>query len=146
MNKIITDFKILKYYFLFLILCLFISCKTFPTNKNVAENLTPTELKQLAQNEFDKGFSRRAMAYYQILIDRYGTDMSIRISGEYEIAHLNLRKKKWAQAEKMLKQIIERYESSGGAGLVPKYYVLAKNDYAKIQARNNKKNKNLSTK
>lgn len=136
-----TSANNLYYYFFFFILCfIVISCKSFPTNKNVPENLTPTELKQLAQTEFDKGFSRRAMAYYQIMIDRYGTDMSIRISGEYEIAHLNLRKKNWAQAEKMLKQIIERYESSGGAGLVPKYYVLAKNDYAKIQARNSKKN------
>lgn len=39
----------------------------------------------------------------------------------------------------MLKTIISRYETSGGASLSPKYYVLAKNDYARTQEYINKK-------
>ncbi len=114
------------------------SCGTFPTNENVPPNLTPTELKQRAQEHFDKGSKKKAIAYYEILITRYGSDVSIRTAAEFEIAHLLIKQKKWDQAERMLKEIIARYETAGGAGITPKYYILAKNDYALIQAQTKK--------
>ncbi len=109
------------------------SCGTLPTEESVDPNLTPIEIKQLAQEEMDKGSKRNALAYYEILLNRYGSDMSVRSAAEFEIAHIYIKQKKWEDANALLKKIITRYESAGGAGLVPKYYVLAKKDYAKTQ-------------
>lgn len=125
---------------------LFISCGSIPTVDTVPPNLTPTEIKQLAQEEFDKGNNRNSMAYYEILIMRYGSDISIRTSAEFEIAHILLKRKKWAEADQMLETIIARYESTGGAAITPKYYILAKNDYKITQAKLKKKAKHQEPK
>ncbi len=117
------------------------SCGSLPTEKTVAPNLTPIEIKQLAQEEMDNGSRRNALAYYEILLNRYGSDMSVRSAAEFEIAHIYIKQRKWKKADELLEKIIKRYESAGGAGLVPKYYVLAKKDYEKTQAKIGKKKK-----
>lgn len=127
------------------LLCAFLcavmtACGTLPTNENIPPNLTPTELKQRAQEQFDKGNNRKALAYYEILLIRYGSDISVKTAAEFEIAHILIKQKKWAKADEMLEAIIARYESAGGAGITPKYYVLAKNDYAQTQAQLQKRN------
>ena len=48
---------------------------------------------------------------------------------------MRLKKKAWADAATRLDAIIERYDSTGGAGLPPEYLVLAKNDRARIPSK-----------
>ncbi len=129
-------------------ICLFsiLSCGTMPTEETVAKDLTPIELKQLAQEEMDKGHTKYALAYYEILLKRYGSDMSIRSAAEFEIAHIYIKQKKMYKADELLEDIIKRYESAGGAGLVPKYYVLAKKDYKITQEYISKKGKKVEKK
>ena len=112
---------------------LLFSCSSLPTDETVSSNLTPIELNQKAQEEIDNGHLRSALEYYKIIIKRYGSDPSVRTAAEYEIAHVYIKKKKWIEADSMLKAIIDRYETAGGAGLAPKYLILAKKDYAKTQ-------------
>lgn len=132
-------------FFAFAVSAIFLSCGTIPTEATVSPDLTPTELNQKAQEELDKGYIKSALAYYEILLNRYGQDVSVRTGAEYEIAHIYIKQKKWLEADYMLKMIINRYETAGGASISPKYYVLAKNDYAKTQEyiktkKRNKKN------
>ncbi|UTC67589.1 MULTISPECIES: hypothetical protein [unclassified Treponema] len=112
---------------------LLVSCAGLPTDETVPANLTPIELNQRAQEEIDKGYLKNALEYYKIVIKRYGNDASIRTAAEYEIAHIYVSQKNWLDADDMLKAIIDRYEMAGGAGLAPKYLVLAKKDYQKTQ-------------
>lgn len=132
------------YFFVFAVSAIFFSCGTIPTEATVSPDLTPTELNQKAQEELDKGYIKSALAYYEILLNRYGQDVSVRTGAEYEIAHIYIKQKKWLEADRMLKMIINRYETAGGASISPKYYVLAKNDYAKTQEhiKTKKLNKN----
>lgn len=120
-------------FFGFAVFVICLSCGTIPTEATVSPDLTPTELNQKAQEELDKGYTKSALAYYEILLNRYGQDASVRTGAEYEIAHIYIKQKKWLEADRILKMIISRYETAGGASIAPKYYVLAKNDYAKIQ-------------
>lgn len=113
---------------------LLFSCSSMPTDETVPANLTPIELNQRAQEEIDKGYLKNALAYYNIIIKRYGSVISTRTAAEYEIAHIYISRKRWLEADEMLKNIIARYETAGGAGLIPKYLVLAKKDYKKTQA------------
>ena len=62
-------------------------------------------------------------------------DLGARTAAEFEIAHLRLKAKKWADATARLDAIIARYETTGGAGIPPEYLVLAKNDRARIPAQ-----------
>lgn len=121
-------------------LSLLLSCATLPTDENISSNLTPIELNQKAQEEIDSGRLRHALEYYKIIIKRYGSDSSVKTAAEYEIAHVYIKQKKWIEADTMLKAIIDRYEMAGGAGLAPKYLVLAKKDYAKTQSYMQKHN------
>ena len=104
--------------FFYLPICLFfsllISCGTVPSEENVPPNFTPSELNQKAQEELDEGRVRNALAYYRILVNRYGQDMSVRTGAEYEIAHIYIKQKK--------------------------YYILVKKDYARTREYLTKKN------
>ncbi len=130
--------------FFYLPICLFfsllISCGTVPSEENVPPNFTPSELNQKAQEELDEGRVRNALAYYRILVNRYGQDMSVRTGAEYEIAHIYIKQKKWVEADDILKTILNRYEAAGGATLPPKYYILVKKDYARTREYLTKKN------
>lgn len=121
---------------------IFMSCRSIPTESTVSQDLTPSEINQLAQGELDSGYTKHALAYYNILISRYGGDSSTRTGAEYEIAHILIKQKKWLEADSMLQTIIKRYESAGGAGISPKFYILTKNDYAKTQEYIKRKNLN----
>lgn len=91
------NYNLKKIAFFCFLICLavssVISCASIPTEETVSPNLTPTEINQKAQEELDNGRVRAALAYYQILIGRYGQDMSIRTGAEYEIAHIYIKQK-----------------------------------------------------
>ena len=126
-------FNLIGFMILTAAISLLFSCSSLPTDETVPANLTPIELNQRAQAELDKGSLRNALEYYKIVIKRYGTDASTRTAAEYEIAHIYISQKKWLEADDMLKAIIDRYEMAGGAGLAPKYLILARKDYKKTQ-------------
>ena len=126
-------FNLIGFMILTAAISLLFSCSSLPTDETVPANLTPIELNQRAQAELDNGSLRNALEYYKIVIKRYGTDASTRTAAEYEIAHIYISQKKWLEADDMLKAIIDRYEMAGGAGLAPKYLVLARKDYKRTQ-------------
>ena len=126
-------FNLIGFMILTAAISLLFSCSSLPTDETVPANLTPIELNQRAQAELDNGSLRNALEYYKIVIKRYGNDASIRTAAEYEIAHIYISQKKWLEADDMLKAIIDRYEMAGGAGLAPKYLVLARKDYKRTQ-------------
>ncbi|EMB24050.1 hypothetical protein [Treponema denticola] len=132
-KKIKTRFYVFNLLILTAAISLLFSCSSLPTDETVPANLTPIELNQRAQAELDNGSLRNALEYYKIVIKRYGSDASTRTAAEYEIAHIYISQKKWLEADDMLKAIIDRYEMAGGAGLAPKYLVLARKDYKRTQ-------------
>ena len=107
-------------------------CMSVPNPAVIPTDKTVAELNQSAQTAFDKSKYRAAEVYYQTVIDRYGSDLGVLTAAEFEIAHLRMKKKAWADAKTRLETIIARYESTGGAGLPPEYLVLAKNDLKRI--------------
>ena len=109
-------------------------CQSVPDPASIPETTTIAELSQSGQSALDESNYRAAEVYYQLIIDRFGEDMSARTSAEFEIAHMRLKKKAWADAASRLDAIIARYDSAGGASLPPEFLVLAKNDRKRIPA------------
>lgn len=108
------------------------ACASVPDAASIPAEMTVGELSQKGQAALDDDNYKAAEVYYQTIIDRYGTDTGTLTAAEFEIAHLRMKKKNWADAKVRLETIIARYESTGGAGLPPEYLVLAKNDLARI--------------
>lgn len=108
------------------------SCMTVPYPSEIPADSTVVELSQKGQSALDANNYKAAEVYYQTIIDRYGTDASARISAEFEIAHMRIKKEKWDDARIRLEAIISAYETTGGTALPPEYLVLARNDLARI--------------
>ncbi len=107
-------------------------CMSVPDPASVPADLSIAELNQQGQKAFDASNYKAAEVYYQLIIDRYGTDLSALTGAEFEIAHLRVKQKSWEDAKTRLEAIIARYGESGGASLPPEYLVLARNDLARI--------------
>lgn len=121
------------------LLFVFTGCMSVPDPATVPVELSIAELNQQGQKAFDASNYKAAEVYYQLIIDRYGTDLSALTGAEFEIAHLRIKRKAWDDAKLRLDAIIARYAESGGTGLPPEYLVLAKNDLARIPAAEAKK-------
>ena len=109
-------------------------CASVPDPSSIPPETTVADLSQNGQEALDDNNFKAAEVYYQLIIDRYGSDPKALTSAEFEIAHMRIKNKEWADAKIRLEAIIARYESTGGAGLPPEFLVLAKNDLKKVPA------------
>lgn len=109
---------------------IFISCATAP--KTVPDDASVEELILFGQNNLDISNYKAAEFYYQTVLNRYGTDLSIAVGAEFEIAHIRIKQKKWADAKERLERILGYYDSEAAENLPSHYKVLAEIDYQKI--------------
>lgn len=131
MTNGVTMDRIVKLIFcLFILGIILVSCQSVP--KNIPQDLTADELTILAQRCFDSSNYKGSEAYYQAIIDRYGTDITLLVSSEYEIAHLYIKQKKWDKAQIKLNLVISYYDDSLSGILPPEYLKLAQIDLEKI--------------
>jgi len=107
-------------------------CASVPDQSSIPPERTVGELSQDGQSALDDNNYAAAEVYYQTIINRYGTDASVAVAAEFEIAHIRMKQKDWPDAAKRLGEIIQKYASAGGTALPPEYLVLAKNDFARV--------------
>ncbi|MEL3908126.1 MAG: hypothetical protein P1P64_03830 [Treponemataceae bacterium] len=129
----------MKNFILILLICFCVSCAHVPKSEEVPLDLGYEEIIVLAQRESDANNHRGAKAYYQIMIERFGTDANVLNIGEFEIAHILIKQKKYEQARVLLNQVLARFEGAGSAMLKPEYKKLAEIDLKKIEERTPKK-------
>ena len=123
----------MKHIFFILLLCSLTACANIPKAADVPLELGYEEIIVLAQREADVNNYRGAKAYYEIMLDRFGTDANVLNIGEFEIAHILIKQKKYEQAAVLLRQVLSRFEGTGSALLKPEYRKLAENDLKKIE-------------
>lgn len=116
------------------VLVLLVSCATVPDPASIPPDLSVAELNLRAQNALDSNNLKAAEVYYQLILNRFGTDLSVLTAAEFEIAHLRVRQKRWDEAREMLEEIMSRYHDNEPNTLPAKYYVLARNDLRRIPA------------
>ena len=105
---------------------------------DVPEDATRLEIVQLAQTAFDNGFKKKALKYYEVLLQRYGMDTATYVEGRYEIAHIYVKKRKYDLARPMLEEIVEIYASTPPGQLPGAYRKLAQKDLDKINTAGHK--------
>jgi hypothetical protein len=107
-------------------------CMSVPDPADVPVEKTIGELSQKGQESMDRSNYKAAEVYYQLIIDRFGTDTAALTAAEFEIAHIRVKQKHWDDARTRLEAILARYETTGSTTLPPEYRVLARNDLARI--------------
>jgi tetratricopeptide (TPR) repeat protein len=79
----------------------------------ITDETTPAELIQRAQEASDKNHYALALEYYQALLDRHSDNIELVCTGEYEIAFIHYKQKKYPQAREELNALLQRYETPG---------------------------------
>jgi outer membrane protein assembly factor BamD (BamD/ComL family) len=110
----------------------FFSCASVPTESDIPQNLSPAELAQQAQNNFDLGSVETAQVYYQTILHRFADDPVAVASAEFELAHIKIKKKQWSEALVLLDALIEKYDNDTLYELPRSYLKLAELDREKI--------------
>ena len=114
----------------FLLSVSFFSCSTLP--KDIDEDLTASQLIQRGQDAAALKKYRTAEAYYNKVVERFGTDQKRYVEAKYEIANMNRKRKKYTPAYNGFQEIISIYENAPYGMLPPAYKKLAKIELAKI--------------
>ena len=96
------------------------------------ENLTPQELIQYGQNEYEASNYQNALYYYNTAIDKFGDQASVFVEARYETGHIYMKKKDYTNAVAAFDEVIYVYDHAP-AGTVPAAYTkLSKIELAKI--------------
>lgn len=123
----------MRKYILFVLLIT--SCASVPKEENVPKEMEVIDLIQKAQEAFEINNYRVAKKWYEIILHRFGDDLTVRVEAEYELSHILVKQRKWKEAYQHLMPLIELYESKDGMRLPQDFYKLAKMDYEKILKR-----------
>ncbi|MBP5443698.1 MAG: hypothetical protein IKI90_07510 [Treponema sp.] len=92
----------------------------------------PHQIIQLAQNATDQGNTKLARYYYEQLLEKHGNEADIYIEANYELAHLDIKKKNYDDAVPRLDQILYIYNNVAPGVLPGKFKKLAAIDLAKV--------------
>ena len=111
-----------------------VACRTVPAS--VSEGISEAELLQLGQASLDNSNYKAAEFYYTKVIELYGSNMSSVIAAEYELAHIKIKRKNFAQAKPALQRILAYYDDPQTSSVLPPAYKkLVLNDLAKCEPK-----------
>jgi outer membrane protein assembly factor BamD (BamD/ComL family) len=117
---------------LLLLVVLAAGCASGP---DISDTITPAELEQRAQEASDRNRHKQSLAYYEIILERFGDRIDYVCAAEYEIAFIHYKQKKYDLSESELRKLLARYDGPDAELLPPQYRILANIVIAKIDAR-----------
>jgi tetratricopeptide (TPR) repeat protein len=100
-------------------LVLFASCAT--SKANISGELSAAELIQRAQEASDRNRYKLALQYYELLVERNPTNIDLIITGEYEIAFIHYKQRKYSEAKEEIYALLARYDTPD-AELLPSQF------------------------
>jgi outer membrane protein assembly factor BamD (BamD/ComL family) len=109
--------------FIVILAVLLWGCASGPVE--VADTMTPAEIVQRAQEASDKNWYKRAMRYYELILERFPDDSEMVCTAEYEIAFIHYKQRKYKRAREGFNALLERYDTPDEALLPPQYKRLA---------------------
>ena len=116
-----------------LVAILFFSCASSPPV--VPQDTSAQKIIQLAQERYDAYDLNGANYYYQILLDRYGSDPNYMLNAKYEMAFIEYKKGNKDKALAAFKEILARYDESDASNLSQTWKVLSEKVIAELTAK-----------
>jgi outer membrane protein assembly factor BamD (BamD/ComL family) len=116
-----------------LLVILAAGCSSGPAN--ISDTITPAELEQRAQEASDRNRYKQSLAYYEIILDRFGDRNDYACAAKYEIAFIHYKQKKYDLSESELRALLVLYDDPEAELLPPQYRILANIVIANINGR-----------
>jgi outer membrane protein assembly factor BamD (BamD/ComL family) len=113
-----------------------IACASGPIE--IPDDLTPAELIQRAQEATDRNNYKRALQFYEAVIERYPFNIDDICAAEYEIAFIRYKQKDYGAANTGFNALLGRYKGADAELLPAQYRILAELVLEKI--KNKQKN------
>ena len=113
---------IFKFALIFIFTAAFFSCKSASM---IPQNATYAQLIQMGQDAFGSANYRAAERYYTAVIHRYGMDTKAYIEARYELGHLYLSRKRYADAYKSFNERLGIFENAEYGSIPAAYKKLA---------------------
>jgi outer membrane protein assembly factor BamD (BamD/ComL family) len=110
-----------------------ISCVSKPVV--VPDDMPPSKIIQRAQEATDINKYKVAIQYYQILVERYGSNDEYYCIGQYEIAFIHYKQKRYTEARRGFENLLVLYDSEEGKYLPPQFKVLSEKVLAAIEKK-----------
>jgi outer membrane protein assembly factor BamD (BamD/ComL family) len=107
----------------FLLLAFAAGCASGPDT--VSETITPAELVQRAQEASDRNRYKDALAYYELILERFPSNIDMICTAEYEIAFIHYKRKQYDTAAAGLNALLARYDTPDGELFPPQFKRLA---------------------
>jgi outer membrane protein assembly factor BamD (BamD/ComL family) len=116
------------------LLAFLVSCTTVV---EIPDDMPPNKLIQKAQEATDINKYKVALQYYGALLERYGDSGEYLATGEYEIAFIHYKQRKYALAREEFESLLARYSVPDGEPLPPHFKLLAEKVLSRITEREN---------
>jgi outer membrane protein assembly factor BamD (BamD/ComL family) len=100
--------------------------------ENVSDTITPAELVQRAQEASDKNHYKDAQAYYELILERFPSNIDMVCTAEYEIAYIHYKRKQYDIATAEFNTLLDRYNQPDEELLPPQFKRLAGSVLEKI--------------
>ena len=110
-----------------------LSCQSGPVF--VPEDMSPSKIIQKAQEATDTNRYKTAVQYYEILLERHGHINEYYCIGEYEIAFIRYKQKRYSEARKGFENLLVLYNADGGETLPAQFKVLAEKVLEKMSQK-----------
>jgi outer membrane protein assembly factor BamD (BamD/ComL family) len=111
------------------LLALVVACATVV---EIPGDMPPNKLIQKAQEATDLNKYKIALQYYGALLERYGSSGEYLATGEYEIAFIHYKQRKYALAREEFESLLARYSVPDGEPLPSRFKLLAEKVLAQI--------------
>ncbi len=125
--------RIITIFVFSLTAALFFSCASSPAP--VPQDASAQKIIQLAQERYDAYDLNGANYYYQILLDRFGSDPNYMLNAKYEMAFIEYKKGRKDKALAAFKEIVARYDQPDAASLSQTWKVLSEKLIAELTAK-----------
>ncbi|MDR1306890.1 MAG: hypothetical protein LBK74_04875 [Treponema sp.] len=98
----------------------------------IPDDMPPNKLIQAAQEATDINKYKVALQYYGALLERHSDSMEYLAAGEYEIAFIHYKQKKYALARGEFEGLLARYSVPGDEPLPPRFKLLTEKVLARL--------------
>lgn len=105
--------------FILMAASLFLACQT--SEVEVSDETSAEKIIQLGQEASGANRYIEAKAYYETLIERYGSNIQYMVVGTYEIALINQKQNNLKEARQGYNEVLGYYEDSAQAALLPEW-------------------------
>ncbi|GHT73946.1 hypothetical protein FACS1894124_3080 [Spirochaetia bacterium] len=113
------------------------ACASGPAD--ISDDITPAELVQRAQEASDRNRYSQAMAYYQVILERFPSNINMVCQADYEIAFIHYKQKKYDTARSEFNALLTRYDTPDEELLPTQFKKLAIRILAKMDNTGAKK-------